>query len=124
MPDSLSPGGSTIRPGVDDWVAEVQRLKADFLRTSLERLRDLDRDLDHLTRDRTDQDRMRTVHRGFHRLAGTGTTFGYPDVSEMARAAESLVWQHLKSGHHLSLEDLQRLVYAGAAIRRELEGRG
>jgi len=108
---------------VDDWVAEVERLRADFLRTSRERLMELDHDLEQLARDGTDQARLKTVHRNFHRLAGSGSTFGYPDVTDLARSAERLAWERLKAGRHVDLEDVQRLVYAGAAIRRELEGR-
>jgi chemotaxis protein histidine kinase CheA len=108
---------------VDDWVAEVDKLRADFLRASRERLVELDQDLQLLSRDGADQATARAAHRLFHKLAGSGSTFGYPDVTEVARVAERMLWDRLKAGRHLTLDDVHRLSFATAAIRRTFEGR-
>jgi HPt (histidine-containing phosphotransfer) domain-containing protein len=41
---------------------------------------------------------LRTFHRLAHSLAGSGTTFGFPEVSELARNLEHLLETFLENG--------------------------
>ncbi len=45
---------------------------------------------------------LRTFHRLVHSLAGAGGTFGFPEVSDLAREVERLLKPHLGSGAPLN----------------------
>lgn len=63
---------------------------------------------------------FRTFHRLVHSLAGAGATFGFPEVSELARRLEVLLKTALREGkppRDAEVDDL--LVRLGGVVTRE-----
>ena len=53
---------------------------------------------------------LRTFHRLAHSLAGTGATFGFPEVSDVSRRLESLLKAALGSGAPLDEHEVEDLL--------------
>ena len=51
---------------------------------------------------------MQELKRHFHRLAGTGLTFGFAELSALASQGEELVDERLRAAQTTSPEDLTR----------------
>lgn len=54
---------------------------------------------------------------GFHSLSGIGGTYGYPRVTEIARAAEEEAWTLVQNGSPANEQNLQPLRGAVESLR-------
>jgi chemotaxis protein histidine kinase CheA len=86
----------------------------DAFRASLpDRLRQLDEIWHQLKAGDAPADAMRKLERGLHSLAGSGRTFGLPELSDAAAAAEACVadfGQAVSIGDAASRDRLERLL--------------
>jgi diguanylate cyclase (GGDEF)-like protein len=97
---------------MDDQLQKFRRdlevLKERFASVLGEKLTALEEDWGCL-KEGFDRERLERLHRGVHSLAGSGTTFGLPDVSRAARALEiplKALIQERTSGERLDLSGL------------------
>jgi diguanylate cyclase (GGDEF)-like protein len=90
------------------WEEEFSTLVAEFVGSADTRLRGFRDTLDVLDRDPDDAEGLRDLKRHFHRLAGTGLTFGFAEISALASQGEELCNERLRTQHALSDEDLRR----------------
>jgi diguanylate cyclase (GGDEF)-like protein len=68
--------------------AALEEMRANFIRNSAKRLDDIERLTDVLAADAADRTSLDQLMRKLHGLAGLGTTFGFPAITSIARAAE------------------------------------
>ena len=76
----------TTGAGVDDADEEFAALRRDYLRDAPERLAELRKDLAAFRAG--EQDALESLRQRFHRLAGSGGSYGFPGVTEIAREME------------------------------------
>ncbi len=67
------------------WAATLQKLRGDFLRGAVGRLQDMRDALQVLKVAPDSPDTTRLLQRGFHGFAGSGATYGFPEVSRLGR---------------------------------------
>lgn len=103
--------------------AAFQKLREKFIRESSSRLDEISRFIDLLTQMPSDRDVLDKLMRAFHRLAGIGTTLGFPEVTEAGHAAEARSQERLSEGGHATPEDCGVWRAAAAEIRAAI-GRG
>lgn len=60
---------------------------------------------------------LETLHGQLHKLAGSGTTFGFPELSTQARALEVTAKNWLENGHAVAPEQWQAWVAGVQALR-------
>ena len=100
-----------------DIEAELEALRAEYradLRPRLEGLETLRR---ALAAGEPPATGMRELYRGLHSIAGSAKTFGLPEVSEAARAAERYLEPHCAAGAPLpDWDELRRLLDALGAL--------
>jgi HPt (histidine-containing phosphotransfer) domain-containing protein len=99
----------------DDQMADVMRgLRAAYLDEAPERVRDLSAALGRLRlRDRS---ALEDIQRYFHRLAGSGGSYGFPDVTTTSRAAEVDVRQIVEAGRDPVRADFEMIEAAILAL--------
>lgn len=103
--------------GWDEVFAELRVL---FVRESPARLDEIERALDLLARDPADTNTLRELMRGFHGFAGTGGTYGLPELTTVGRAGELSCGQILGRGSPPAAEDLSRWRAMLASMRAAL----
>ena len=74
---------------VDEQEEALAALKRDYLRDAPERLAELRKDLAAFRAG--EQDALDSLKQRFHRLAGSGGSYGFPRVTEVARAMEERI---------------------------------
>lgn len=90
----------------DDPMAEVMRgLRAAYLGEAPERIRELSASLGRLRL--RDRGALEEIERYFHRLAGSGGSYGFPDVTTRSRTAEHAVHAIAASGRDLERADFE-----------------
>lgn len=90
------------------WEEEFNTLVAEFVDSAGARLRGLRDALFALQANPADLDALRELKRHFHRLAGTGLTFGFAELSALAGQGEELCNDRLRIGHPASPTDIAR----------------
>jgi chemotaxis protein histidine kinase CheA len=75
----------------DDLGSELEAFNAEYRRSVPERLREIDGVWTALRQGDVSPERMRSLLRALHSMAGSGTTFGMPALSETAAAAEDWI---------------------------------
>jgi diguanylate cyclase (GGDEF)-like protein len=90
------------------WEEEFNTLVADFVESADTRLQTFRGALDRVSNTPSDIDGLRELKRHFHRLAGTGLTFGFPEISALASQGEELCDERLKAGATATDDDLAR----------------
>ena len=73
------------------WVESLRELRAEYLRKSPERLAEIDALLVRAAGSPADAGTRTSLRLKFHSIAGTAGTFGFPEATALARAAESLL---------------------------------
>jgi len=90
----------------DDPMAEVMRgLRAAYLGEAPVRIGELSASLGRLRR--RDRSAVEELERYFHRLAGSGGSYGFPDVTTCSRAAEHAVHAIAAAGRDIERADLE-----------------
>jgi hypothetical protein len=101
---------------VPSWEASFHELRDEFVASSRERLARMEALADALATDLGDQEARETLRRQFHGLAGSGTTYGFPRVTELGLAGELRLGPVEEGGAALlsgtDVSELRRLVDA------------
>ena len=94
------------------WQETFGALKAKYLKRSSDRLAEILENLDGLIANPSDQDLIRKMSRSFHWLAGSGSMYGYKDVSELGAKGEQYLENVLKAGPkaHVDVEVLKGFI--------------
>ena len=104
------------------WEESLRELRDEFVSSSRERLAHMQALADALARDPGDPAARDALRRQFHGLAGSGTTYGFPRVSELGLDGEArLQPPEDGSAAPLSDRDLAGLRALVAALRAALE---
>jgi chemotaxis protein histidine kinase CheA len=85
----------------------MQALRAEYLADSPERVRELSAALGRLRA--KDAAALADLQRHFHRLAGSGGSYGFPLVTDRSRAGELAVALLVREGRPLGREDFAAL---------------
>ena len=96
---------------VDEQDEALASLKRDYLRDAPERLAELRKDLAAFRAG--EQDALDSLRQRFHRLAGSGGSYGFPRVTEVARAME----ERILTGPRPTVEDADQVEQAIHDIR-------
>ncbi|HEX9982420.1 MAG TPA: response regulator [Thermoanaerobaculia bacterium] len=95
--------------------SEFEELRAHFRETAANRLAEMARCITTLLADPRDAGCFNTLSRHFHGLAGLGTTYGFPRISELADVGEAETIELLR--HHAA-PDVLRIHHWGALIEQ------
>ena len=90
------------------WEEEFNTLVAEFVESAETRLAAFRVALDRLNQAPESTPALTELKRHFHRLAGTGLTFGFAELSALASQGEELVDERLRAGQTTSSDDLAR----------------
>lgn len=90
------------------WEEEFNTLVAEFVESAETRLAAFRTALDRLNAAPESTPALQELKRHFHRLAGTGLTFGFAELSALASQGEELVDERLRAGLTTSVDDLAR----------------
>jgi len=82
----------------------LRELRATYLGEAPERVRELSASLGRLRLG--DMDALRDLQLYFHRLAGSGGSYGFPDITDCSRSAEHAVQRLVSSGRTVERADL------------------
>lgn len=66
----------------------LDRLRKEYRRGSADRIAKLEQALSRLEQNLSDADALKELRRHFHSLAGTGSIFGFPRLSELGLRGE------------------------------------
>lgn len=80
------------------WQETFGALKAKYLKRSSDRLAEILENLDGLITNPGDQELIRKMSRSFHWLAGSGSMYGYKEVSQLGSKGEQYLENVLKAG--------------------------
>lgn len=87
----------------DPLEAAMRVLRAEYLYEAPERVRELSAALGRLRAG--DRSALEDIERYFHRLAGSGGSYGFPDITERSRTAEYIVVRLAGEARPLQRED-------------------
>ena len=73
------------------WISTLRELRAEYLRRSPERLAEIEALLARAAEDPSDPGTLDALRLKFHSIAGTAGTFGFPEATQLGRAAEALL---------------------------------
>jgi HPt (histidine-containing phosphotransfer) domain-containing protein len=93
-------------------------LREKFVRNALEKLELLDQNLSRLAAEPGDTQTLDRAMRLFHSLAGSGATYGFPEVSRSAGAAESLCDEIAAARRGVTEAEIASMRSGVEAIRR------
>jgi HPt (histidine-containing phosphotransfer) domain-containing protein len=85
----------------------LRALRGEYLYEAPERIRELSAALGRLRAG--DASGLDDLHRYFHRLAGSGGSYGFPEITESGRAAEHAVVRMVGETRTLQREDFEAL---------------
>jgi hypothetical protein len=91
---------------VASWDEIYADLRTQYVAQSVERLEDVRRSLDVLEADPRDVGRLSVVRVHFHKLAGSGGTYGFPSVTVLSLSVERRCRVLLDSAGEPSADDI------------------
>jgi len=109
---------------VESWDDALAELRADYLREAAGRLEEIHRLLDVLSRDAADEAAFRDLLRRFHGFAGSGTTYGLPQITALGLEGERECAALLTRGEAPTPKDLHHWHALRGQLRAALEGAG
>lgn len=109
-----------MTPAEDDWAATVASLRSSFVESAWERLHSLDASLQRLEQAPGDDAALQVVRVAFHGFAGSGATYGLPQVSALAAEAERACVATMARGGSADADLLGAVRRAIDALRSEL----
>ena len=90
------------------WEEEFNTLVAEFVESADLRLQAFRAAWDRVKDAPADPAALQELKRQFHRLAGTGLTFGFAELSALAGQGEELCDERIRAGQGFTLDDLER----------------
>jgi diguanylate cyclase (GGDEF)-like protein len=103
------------------WLGSLRELRTEYLRRSPARLAEIDALLARVSEDPADRGTLDALGLKFHSIAGTAGTFGFPEATEMGRAAEAIVENERGAHGALSAEGRAALAKTLGALRALFE---
>jgi len=83
---------------VQSWEDTLKELRVEYIRESRDKLEDVERLLARLSTAVTDDGALQALLRRFHGFAGSGATYGFPQVSTLGLEGERVCRESLESG--------------------------
>src|SRR5439155_21424890 len=117
-------GPLSVGAEVESWDDAVAELRAEYLREAPGRLEEIDRLLDALSRDVADESSFRELLRRFHGFAGSGTTYGLPQITALGLEGERECAALLARAEAPTSKDLHHWHALRGQLRAALEGAG
>ncbi|MDH4134919.1 MAG: response regulator, partial [Gammaproteobacteria bacterium] len=96
-------------------------LQQDYILRLPDRLAGIDSIWRGLTGEAWEQESLRELHRSVHSLTGSGLTFGHQDISDAARAFESLLKDAITSATRPAASSVDDMVTAMKRLRSAIE---
>ena len=109
---------------MESWDDALAELRAEYLREAAGRLEEIDRLLDVLSRESADETAFRDLLRRFHGFAGSGTTYGLPQITALGLEGERECAALLARGAAPTPKDLHHWHALRGQLRAALEGAG
>ena len=109
---------------MESWDDAVAELRAEYLREAAGRLEEINRLLDVLSRDAADDTAFRDLLRRFHGFAGSGTTYGLPQITALGLEGERECATLLARGQAPTAKDLHHWHALLGQLRAALDGAG
>ncbi len=106
---------------MDAWSDALRELRVDYVAGARPRLEEADRLIRRLDDEPADREALSDLMRRFHGFAGSGTTYGFPLVSENGLQAERDCQKALENGGRVDGALLERLRGLLAGIRNQLD---
>jgi hypothetical protein len=104
---------------VSSWEEALAAIRAEFVRRGPAHLDRLERALDGLARPTADVTPLAALRLEFHRLAGTGGTYGLSRIGALALEGESRCAELIGGGRTPSVADVERWREILSALRAE-----
>jgi diguanylate cyclase (GGDEF)-like protein len=109
---------------VESWEEALVELRAEYLREGAGRLEEIDRLLNVLSRDSADETAFRDLLRRFHGFAGSGTSYGLPQITALALEGERECATLLARHAAPTAKDLHHWQALLGQLRATLDGAG
>jgi chemotaxis protein histidine kinase CheA len=107
---------------VASWEEIYADIRAQYVAQSVERLADVERNLDGLEADPSDAHRLAAVRVQFHKLSGSGGTYGFPSITSLSLSGERRCRKLIDTGANPSAEDVAAWREILASLRAEFGG--
>ena len=91
----------------DDIQHKLVELKDNYLASLPEKLKQLENHWNDLLANPDNNEQQQTTVRAFHTLAGSGASFGFPDITELSREIENTLKNSLKQNQ--TIDDTTRI---------------
>ena len=105
---------------METWQDALPELRTKYLRLASDRLRGIESALRLLESHGADAEALRDLEHFFHGFAGSGSTYGYPEVSTLARRGEETAALRLRETAPAAPPDLQAWRDILDGLRKEL----
>ena len=105
---------------MDSWDEIYAGIRAQFVAHSVDRLDDVERSLDGLEANPDDANHLAAVRVHFHKLSGSGGTYGFPAITSLCLSGELRCRLLLDTGGVPAPEDVADWREILASIRAEL----
>jgi diguanylate cyclase (GGDEF)-like protein len=102
----------------------LRSLRAEFVREARRRLDGISRSLEALDVEPRNRGALHELLQGFHGFAGTGTTYGYPEVTALGQEGERSCSKHLAESAAPPPADIARWVELRGLLERQFSGAG
>jgi diguanylate cyclase (GGDEF)-like protein len=99
----------------------MRELRVEFVRDARLRLHDMEQDLSALEAEPAQPKALQALMRAFHGFSGSGTTHGFPRITDLARGAEQECIVLIRDGKPPSIGDLQRWRQRVLELSHELD---
>src|SRR5688500_18317971 len=109
---------------MDSWEETLRELRAGYLRESTAKLDGLSAAIDELEATPGDEAPKADVLRRFHAFAGSGRTYGFPQVSALGLEGETRCAAFLEESQTPAAADFQGLRDIVQRMRREFQAAG
>ncbi|HSB60628.1 MAG TPA: response regulator, partial [Vicinamibacteria bacterium] len=106
------------------WEEALKSLRSEYVREARERLEGIEKVLERLAAEPGDRGALHDLMRGFHGFAGSGATYGFPEVSALGQQAERSCFALLKDAAAAAPADLDRWRRLTALVESELGREG
>lgn len=106
----------------ETWDKTFQELKSQYLTRSSERLDQIGDLLTNLAKAPGDQVLLRDLQRQFHWLAGSGSIYGFPQITKLGTHGEEFVEQFLRNNKALTRSDWEKCKALLDALRITFSG--
>ncbi len=106
---------------MDAWSEALRELRGEYVASAKPKLQEATQLLGHLSTDPADRQALGDLLRRFHGFAGSGTTYGFPVVSENGIEAERECQKALDAGAGLTPSQLEHLRGLLSGIRNQFE---